>query len=61
VAAIVENAGFGATAAAPIVRRVMDYWVAGLVPSEEDMKAVERGQAGTPIGTPRHVTDLATP
>jgi penicillin-binding protein 2 len=39
----------------------MDYWVAGLVPSEEDMKAVERGQAGTPIGTPRHVTDLATP
>ena len=61
VAAIVENAGFGATAAAPIVRRVMDYWVAGLVPSEEDMKAVERGQAGTPIGTPRHVTDLVTP
>ncbi|HMN57032.1 MAG TPA: penicillin-binding protein 2 [Ottowia sp.] len=61
VAAIVENAGFGAAAAAPIVRRVMDYWVAGLVPSEEDMKAVERGQAGPPIGTPRRVTDLAAP
>ena len=61
VAAIVENAGFGAAAAAPIVRRVMDYWVAGLMPSEDDMKAVERGQAGPPIGTPRRVTDLAAP
>ena len=25
------------------------------------MKAVERGQAGPPIGTPRRVTDLAAP
>lgn len=29
VAAIVENAGFGATAAAPIVRGVLDYWLQG--------------------------------
>ena len=61
VAAIVENAGFGAVAAAPIVRRVMDYWIAGLLPSDEDMKAVERGQAGAPIGTPRRISDLSAP
>ncbi|HMN22668.1 MAG TPA: penicillin-binding transpeptidase domain-containing protein, partial [Ottowia sp.] len=58
VAAIVENAGFGAAAAAPLVRRVMDYWVAGLVPSEEDMQAMARGQASAPIGTPRRVADV---
>ncbi|TAN13409.1 MAG: penicillin-binding protein 2 [Burkholderiaceae bacterium] len=53
VAAIVENAGFGAQVAAPIVRRVLDYWVAGLVPSEEDMKAIQEGKALAPIGTPQ--------
>ena len=53
VAAIVENAGFGATHAAPLVRRVMDYWLAGLLPSEQDMKAVQQGQATAPIGTIR--------
>lgn len=61
VAAIVENAGFGAAAAAPLVRRVMDYWLAGLVPSEEDMKAVARGQAGAPIGTPRLASEWPAP
>jgi len=61
VAAIVENAGFGAVAAAPIVRRVMDYWIAGVVPSAEDMKAVQRGQATTPIGAPRPVSELPSP
>ncbi|MBK6615228.1 penicillin-binding protein 2 [Ottowia sp.] len=61
VAAIVENAGFGATHAAPLVRRVMDYWLAGLLPSEQDMKAVQQGQATAPIGTPRRVSDLAAP
>ncbi|HEY5366738.1 MAG TPA: penicillin-binding protein 2 [Casimicrobiaceae bacterium] len=29
VAALVENGGFGASAAAPIVRRVFDYWLTG--------------------------------
>jgi penicillin-binding protein 2 len=61
VAAIVENAGFGAAHAAPLVRRVMDYWVAGQYPSEQDIKAIQRGQAGAPIGTPRRVADLAPP
>lgn len=59
VIAIVENAGFGAAAAAPLVRRVMDYWLAGIYPSEQDIAAVQRGQAGPPIGTPRTVSEMA--
>ena len=58
VAAIVENAGFGAAHAAPLVRRVMDYWLAGQYPSEADLRAVQQGQAGAPIGTPRRVADM---
>ena len=58
VAAIVENAGFGATAAAPIVRRVLDYWLAGIYPSEQDIKAVQRSRASTPIGAPRTVEEM---
>jgi penicillin-binding protein 2 len=53
VAVIVENAGFGAQSAAPITRRVFDYWLEGLYPSEEDIAAVQRGEAAAPIGTPR--------
>ena len=59
VAAIVENAGFGAAHAAPLVRRVMDYWLAGIYPSEADLRAVQQGQAGAPIGTPRRAADMA--
>ena len=58
VAVIVENAGFGAAAAAPIVRRVFDYWLSGLYPSEEDLAAVAKGQASAPIGTPRSAADI---
>jgi len=52
VAAIVENAGFGAAHAAPIVRRVFDYWIAGQYPNDADMAAVQVGKAGAPIGKP---------
>ena len=58
VAAIVENAGFGAAHAAPLVRRVMDYWLAGVYPSEADIAALQRGQASAPIGTPRRVAEV---
>ncbi|RMX04134.1 penicillin-binding protein 2 [Corticibacter populi] len=61
VAVIVENAGFGATHAAPIVRRVMDYWLAGLYPSEEDIAALRQGKAGPPIGVQRRVEDVVLP
>ncbi|MDB5945437.1 MAG: mrdA, partial [Ramlibacter sp.] len=34
IAMVVENAGFGAQNAAPIVRRAFDYWLMGQYPSE---------------------------
>jgi penicillin-binding protein 2 len=49
VAAIVENAGFGSAAAAPIVRRVFDYWLLGDYPSKEDILAVQQGEALAPL------------
>ncbi|WP_253252136.1 penicillin-binding transpeptidase domain-containing protein, partial [Comamonas thiooxydans] len=59
VAVIVENAGFGAAAAAPIARRILDYWLVGNYPSEADIAAVRQGKAGAPIGTPRRVEDIS--
>ncbi len=53
IALIVENAGFGAAAAAPIARRAIDYLLLGLIPSEQDIAATQRGQSAAPIGTPR--------
>ena len=53
VAVIVENAGFGAGSAAPIARRVLDYWLLGLYPSEQDLALVRYGKASAPVGTPR--------
>jgi penicillin-binding protein 2 len=58
---IVENAGFGAAAAAPIARRAIDYLLLGQVPSEQDIAAVQRGQAAAPIGTPRRAEDWPLP
>jgi len=59
VAVIVENAGFGAAAAAPIVRRVFDYWLLGQYPSERDLAAVAKGtQSGAPLGTPRSAVEV---
>ncbi|MGJ7530198.1 penicillin-binding protein 2 [Variovorax sp. GB1P17] len=58
VAAIVENAGFGAAHAAPIVRRVFDYWIAGQYPNEADMAAVRVGKAAAPIGKPLSASDV---
>ncbi len=54
LAMVVENAGFGAVAAAPIARRIFDYWLLGQVPTTDDLEAVRRGQAGRPSGTPRN-------
>ncbi|MBF6632312.1 MAG: penicillin-binding protein 2 [Comamonas sp.] len=58
VAVIVENAGFGATGAAPIARRVMDYWLLGHYPSEEDMQATRKGLSGAPRGQPRSAAQM---
>jgi len=53
LALVVENAGFGAGAAAPIARRVFDFVLQGLYPSVEDIAAMQLGQATAPIGKPR--------
>ena len=58
VAVIVENAGFGAAAAAPMARRVFDYWLLGRYPSEEDMEATRKGLSVGPIGAPRSARDM---
>ena len=61
VAAIVENAGFGAASAAPITRRVFDYWLAGQYPSLEDIEAVRKGIAAQPVGASRRAAEVAWP
>jgi penicillin-binding protein 2 len=61
LAVVVENAGFGSEAAAPIARRVFDYLLLGQVPSEEDMAATRIGKSGPPIGTPRRAADMPLP
>jgi penicillin-binding protein 2 len=53
LAIVVENAGFGAAQAAPIARRVFDYWLLGDYPSLEDIEASQKGLAATPIGVRR--------
>ena len=61
LAVIVENAGWGAGAAAPIARRVFDYWLLGQYPSEADMAAIKVGKAAAPIGKPRLASEAAWP
>ena len=61
LAVVVENAGFGAGAAAPIARRVFDYLLLGQYPSEEDLALVRLGRAGAPVGKPRVATEVPLP
>ncbi|WP_428415993.1 penicillin-binding protein 2 [Methylibium sp.] len=58
LAVIVENSGFGAEAAAPIARRVLDFVLTGRYPNAEDIALVQKGQAGPPVGTPRLATEV---
>jgi penicillin-binding protein 2 len=58
VAIVVENAGFGAAQAAPIARRVFDYWLLGDYPSMDDIEASQKGVASTPIGVRRRKEDI---
>jgi penicillin-binding protein 2 len=48
IAMVIENVGFGAQYAGPIARRVMDYWIKGIYPTDEDIAAVQVGTAGPP-------------
>ncbi|MEO8299939.1 MAG: penicillin-binding protein 2 [Burkholderiales bacterium] len=61
LAVVVENAGFGAEAAAPIARRVLDYLLLGNYPSADDIALVQKGQVGAPIGAPRRAADVPLP
>ena len=61
LAMVVENAGFGAQNAAPIARRVFDFVLQGEYPSEEDIAAVQLGQATRPLGKPRALASVAWP
>ncbi len=61
LAVVVENAGWGAESAAPIARRVFDYWLMGQYPNDQDMAAVKIGKAGVPIGKPRPAIEVAGP
>jgi penicillin-binding protein 2 len=61
LAIVVENAGFGAGAAAPIARRVFDYLLAGQYPSEADIAATQTGQSTAPIGPPRAIDAVPLP
>ncbi|MEO8123879.1 MAG: penicillin-binding protein 2 [Burkholderiales bacterium] len=58
IAMVVENAGFGAAAAAPIARRVFDYVLLGKLPSEEDIAATQLGQSTVPIGVQRDAASV---
>ena len=61
LAVIVENAGWGAAAAAPIARRVFDYALAGQYPSTDDIALTQRGLSVAPVGTPRPVDSVPLP
>jgi penicillin-binding protein 2 len=61
LAVVVENAGFGSEAAAPIARRVFDYLLLGLYPSEEDLAPTRIGKSTAPIGTPRRADEVPLP
>jgi penicillin-binding protein 2 len=61
IAVIVENAGFGAAAAAPISRRVIDYHLLGRYPSTEDMALTQQGKSAAPTGTARDASSVELP
>jgi penicillin-binding protein 2 len=58
LAVVVENAGFGSDSAAPITRRIFDYWLLNQYPSLEDIASLQSGKGGAPIGKPRLAADV---
>jgi penicillin-binding protein 2 len=61
LALIVENAGWGSAAAAPIARRVFDYLLLGHYPNEQDLTEVREGRATVPIGLPMPAASAPIP
>jgi penicillin-binding protein 2 len=61
LALIVENAGWGSAAAAPIARRVFDYLLLGQYPNQQDLAEVREGRATVPIGLPMPAASAPIP
>jgi penicillin-binding protein 2 len=61
LAVVVENAGFGSEAAAPIARRVFDYWLLDQWPNPQDMALTQQGKSSAPVGTPLSAKDIVLP
>ncbi len=61
VAMVIENAGFGSQSAAPIARRIFDFWLLQQYPSEEDIAAVQKARATAPVGKPRSLAEVPWP
>ncbi|MDP2264756.1 MAG: penicillin-binding protein 2 [Hydrogenophaga sp.] len=61
LAVVVENAGFGSAHAAPIARRVFDYLLLDQYPNPQDLAAVQKGLAASPIGTPLKASTMPWP
>ena len=61
VAVVIENAGWGSDSAAPMSRRVFDYMLSGLVPSDEDMALTREGKSTTPVGKPQPASSMPLP
>ena len=61
LAVVVENSGFGAEAAAPMARRVLDYLLMGQYPSREDLEKVKIGKVAAPIGISRVAREVPLP
>lgn len=61
LAIVVENSGFGSEAAAPMSRRVFDYLLTGVAPSDEDLALTRQGKSGAPIGKPRPAAEALLP
>jgi penicillin-binding protein 2 len=56
LAVIVENGGHGGSAAGPIARQVMDYYLLGKEPEQEAAK-----ESAKPVNTPTNTPTTATP
>jgi penicillin-binding protein 2 len=52
IAIIVENGGFGSAAAAPIVRKALDYYLLGKRPEDPEKPALPAEAAAVRTGTP---------
>jgi penicillin-binding protein 2 len=52
IAMVVENGGFGATSAAPIARKALDYYLLGKVPAPKDKAAAPKAEAAAAPAEP---------